>query len=50
MTVPQAYRVAVSLGETMVESDSGAADRYFRSALILAPGSPRAREGLESLR
>jgi tetratricopeptide (TPR) repeat protein len=50
MTVPQAYRVAVSLGETMVESDSEAADRYFRSALILAPGSPRAREGLESLR
>ena len=50
MTIPQAYRVAVSLGDTMAESDSEEAEQYFRSALILAPGSPRAREGLESLK
>lgn len=49
MSVQQAYRVAVSLGETLAKPDPVAAARYFRAALALAPDSPRARAGLESL-
>ncbi len=49
ISVPQAYRAAISLGETLSESDPPEAARYFRAALALAPESSRARDGLNAL-
>jgi len=49
MSIQQAYRVAVSLGETLAKSNPREAAGYFRAALSLAPDSPRARAGLENL-